>query len=486
MSMAPLKSYGLSLVGCTIAAALLVMACHGYVQFGAYLDHIEGGVVVSGWEYAASGTPLYQLQDGVPRFATYYGPLAYLVEGLAPLLFHPSIAVSKLASLLALFATIAIMAAHFFAQRQREGALSGLFYLLAGCLLFVPVSFWVRPDPFETLLVAAGVALAANPIALGLCIGLAVNFKIHAFVYFFPILVEILAARRWQRLAIIAATAMAAFALPFLAPGISLHDYLGGLFSQIGGRHPSRADLAAVLVPALLLSLPMTYPLLTRKRGAPDRVYALAALAALALLFYPAAFPGAGSYHFLPLVPVLAEALSRLKPPAWIAALSTIPLLLLGFLAAQTVRHTMTERRSWAVIAEDALALARQAPTSAVQIGYGESRQSYDIAELSRAVLTLNGYPAQIDAQILMELGPIGIDGSRRWADLLARCDTERWLLPKGEKPFALTNFLYGLGPIFEADFRREFLAHYHLIARDQYFDVWACARPGKALTSAD
>src|SRR6185312_1859854 len=297
MSTAPLKSYGLSLVGCAIAATLLVTASYAYLRFGAYLDHIEGGVVVSGWEYAASGTPLYQLQDGVPRFATYYGPLAYLVEDLAPLLFQPSIAVSKLASLLALFATIAIMAAHFLVRRQSQGAWGGLFYLLAGCLFFVPVSFWVRPDPFETLLVAAGVALAANPIALGLCIGLAVNFKIHAFIYFFPILVESLAARRWQSLAIVAASAMVAFALPFLAPGLSLHDYLAGLLSQIGGRHPSRADLAAILVPALLLGLPMAYPLVTQKRGEPDRVYALAALAALGLLFYPAAFPGAGPYH---------------------------------------------------------------------------------------------------------------------------------------------------------------------------------------------
>src|SRR6185437_13220032 len=295
------------------------------------------------------------------------------------------------------------------------GAWGGLFYLLAGCLFFVPVSFWVRPDPFETLLVAAGVALAANPIALGLCIGLAVNFKIHAFIYFFPILAESLAARRWQSLAIVAASAMVAFALPFLAPGLSLHDYLTGLLSQIGGRHPSRADLAAILVPALLLGLPMAYPLVTQKRGEPDRVYALAALAALGLLFYPAAFPGAGPYHFLPLVPVLADALSRLKPPAW-------------------------------------------------------------IADLGRAELTLHGYPAQIDAQILMELGPIGIDGSRRWVDSLARCGTERWLLPKGETPFALTNFLYGLGPIFDADFRREFLAHYRLTASDQSFDVWDCA----------
>ena len=486
MTAASFKDNGATLAGAAVAAALLAAACYNYLHLGAYLDHIEGAVAVSAWEYAASGIPLYQLQDGAPRFATYYGPLAYLVEALPFALFGTGMAISKLVSMAAIAATLAAMAKHFF-DRNGWGAVSvGAFYLAAGMLMFTPQSFWVRPDPFETLLVAAGVALAANPIALGICIGLAVNFKIHAFVYFFPILIETLAARQWRKLLMITAVAALTFALPFLAPGISLQDYLAGLSQQVGGRHPSAAEIASVLVPALFLALPVLSALLTQKHAQPDRLYALAAIATLALLFYPAAFPGAGPYHFLPLVPVLADALSRLKPPAWIAALSTIPLLLLGFLAVQTVRHTMAERDSWAVIAADALALARQAPTSSVQIGYGDSRQSYDIAELGRAELTLHGYPAQIDAQILMELGPIGIDGSRRWVDSLARCGTERWLLPKGETPFALTNFLYGLGPIFDADFRREFLAHYRLTASDQYFDVWDCAGPGKTLSSAN
>ena len=486
MTLPALKQYGLPLVGGAAAAALLAATCYAYLRLGAYLDHIEGSVVASGWEYVSNGAPLYQFQGGVPRFATYYGPLAYLIEDLAPLLLQPGIAVSKFASLFALLATVAIMVKHFFTRGERDSALNGLFYLLAGFLLFVPVSFWVRPDPFETLLVATGVALAAMPIALGICIGLAVNFKIHAFVYFFPILVETLAARQWRGLLMIAAVAAVTFALPFLAPGISLHDYLAGLLAQIGGQHPSRAEIASVLVPALLLALPVLYPLLAQRQAQPNRLYALAALAAMAFLFYPAAIPGAGPYHFLPLVPVLADALVRLRLRAWAAGIATLPLLFSGVIAAQSVSHTITERRDWGTIAADALALAQRAPTQAVQIGYGDSRKSYDIAELGRAVLTLNGFPAQIDAQVLTELGPIGIDGSRRWVPSLARCDTRRWLLPKGEEPFALTNFLYGLGPIFDADFRREFLDRYRLIASDRYFDVWDCAVSSKDLSRAN
>lgn len=485
MSAAALRQNGVALAGFALTVAIFGVACWAYLGLGAYLDHIEGSVVVSGWEYISNGMPLYQLQDGVPRFATYYGPLSYLVEALVPAAVKASITITKLASMTAAAATLLMMAKHFLSRGGWDAASLGLFYLAAGMLMFVPQSFWVRPDPFEMLLVATGVALAASPIAIGLCIGLAVNFKIHAFVYFFPILIGTSAARRWRSLFVIMAVAATTFALPFLAPGISLHDYLAGLSGQIGGRHPSGAEIASVLIPALVLALPVLYALLAQRDARPDRLYVLTALATLALLFYPAAIPGAGPYHFLPLVPVLADALARLRPRVWAAGIAILPLLFLGFLATQTVSRSMAERRGWEAIAADALALARQAPTDAVQIGYGDSRKSYDIAELSRAVLTLGGYPAQIDAQILMELSPIGIDGSQRWIASLTHCDTKRWLLPKGEKPFALTNFLYGLGPIFDADFRRAFLEHYRLIASDQHFDVWECVAPAKDQAAA-
>jgi hypothetical protein len=58
--------------------------------------------------------------------------------------------------------------------------------------------------------------------------------------------------------------------------------------------------------------------------------------------------------------------------------------------------------------------------------------------------------------------------------------------LPKDEKPFALTNFLYGLGPVFDPDFRQAFLDHYRLTESDQYFDIWDCTGSAKDLQSAN
>ena len=116
-----------------LAAAALTLEAVRYAGLGAYLDHIENNVVIIAWEYA-HGAPLYALQDGAPRFATYYGPLAYLIELPALLLMGPGVLVSKLTSLAALFTTVLLLALRF-----RRGwptqTLQGLFVLLAGLLI---------------------------------------------------------------------------------------------------------------------------------------------------------------------------------------------------------------------------------------------------------------------------------------------------------------------------------------------------------------
>jgi hypothetical protein len=200
-----------ALIFAGIAIALLGLAieCYRYLALGAYIDHIEGGVAVSGWQYI-HGWPLYQLEDGAPRFATFYGPLAYLVEVPALALLGAGVAASKLTSMLALAATVGLMAIHFSRRAPRQ-APQGVLFLAAGLLMFSPESFWARPDPAELLLVALAVVSARGRwgvLRVGICIGLAVNFKVHAFAYFFPVLFELWWARR--RSAVVTAAAASA------------------------------------------------------------------------------------------------------------------------------------------------------------------------------------------------------------------------------------------------------------------------------------
>jgi hypothetical protein len=61
------------MTGIAIAASMLAVECGRYLLSGVYLDHIEGNVVIIGWQYL-HGAPLYQVDGGLPRLATFYGP----------------------------------------------------------------------------------------------------------------------------------------------------------------------------------------------------------------------------------------------------------------------------------------------------------------------------------------------------------------------------------------------------------------------------
>ncbi|HEY1258664.1 MAG TPA: hypothetical protein VGF34_05390 [Stellaceae bacterium] len=470
-----------ALVFLGIGAALLALLfeCRGYLLSGLYLDHIEGNVVIAGWQYLQGGA-LYGLDAGIPRLATYYGPLAYLAPLPPLLLLGPSVAASKLTSVLALAATIAAMGFHFFRQRPREAAAPAFLILVAGLLLFSPVSFWVRSDPLETLLVALAVAAASSRKRgwrVGACIGLAVNLKLHAFAYFLPLLVDLCCRDGRRALLVAASLAGLTFILPFFAPGIDFGDYIQSLAAQVGGRTPSPGLLAAVVPLLLLLLIPIAVPLAAWEQPREARIYGLAALATAALLLYPATFPGAGPYHFLPLVPVLADVRSRLRS-AGPADLLPVAIVVLGCVTAHRVLHDLAVNRNAAAVSAAALRLVRDSPVRPVEIGYGDSLPSYEAAQLSRTVLVLNAYPVSFDAQVLMELKEIGIDGSARWVPELTRCRVRRWLVPKGEAPFALRSFFYDGRMLFDDKFRRAFLANYKRVDSTGPFDVWDCAHP--------
>jgi hypothetical protein len=381
-------------VGIVLSILALVFQCYEYLFSGSYLDHIEGNVVISGWQYI-HGAPLYETRDGAPRLATYYGPLAYLAEVPALLLFGATVTASKLTSMLALLGTVAMMSAYFIRHPPANEARHGIFLLVAALLLFSPKSFWVRPDPMETLLVAAAVVSTASrwrPLWVGICIGLAVNLKIHAFFYFLPILADMWWIGGRRAIVIAAGSSVVTFMLPFLAPGTSLEDYIGELGQQVGRRAPTSAQLPWTLITLALLLLPMAMPLATQRQPRRATVYASATLATVALLIYPATFPGAGAYHFLPLVPVLADLRHRLSPKGMDVELTTSIILFLAWLPVQYTLQTLAAARGSDLVGAEALVTARKSPVQLVQVGYGDNRQSYELSQLSKTVLSLNSY----------------------------------------------------------------------------------------------
>jgi hypothetical protein len=378
--------------------------------------------------------------------------------------------------MLVLAATVGLMAIHFI-RRAPLHALHGVFFLAAGLLMFSPESFWVRPDPAELLLVALAVVAPqgrSGGLWVGICIGLAVNFKVHAFIYFLPMLFELWWARRRSAVLTAAAASAVTFALPFLVPGISFQDYVAGLAHQVGGRALSFSQIGVTAVCFPALAWPLAFPLLASSGSSSDRAYAWSALATLTLLIYPASFTGAGPYHFLPLVPVLADAYRRLCPEDIGTQFAPFLMLLVASVPTNITLKMFDARRGSQAVAEAALALARDNDAQPVQIGYGDNLNSYKASQLSRTVLALNGYPPVIDGQVLMELHQIGVDGSTRWIRYLTGCRVARWLIPKSEESFALAGF-YDNGPLFSAGFRQAFLKGYRITQTTEHFDVWGC-----------
>ncbi len=463
-------------IGFLLAVGLLIWTCCLYLSHAAFLDHIESAVLISGWQYL-NGMPLYGIEGGAPHFATYYGPLTYLAPLPAMLLFGPSVSAGKLLFVLAPLLTTAVMGWHFW-RRKVVSAPAGLFYLVSGLLIFGRIIFWLRPDPLETLLVAIAVALAATQAAalgVGICLGLIVNLKIHAFLYILPILFDLWQRRGWRPPVVALASSLIVFLIPFLFPGISFADYHFGLAQQVGAR---AADLR-LAKPWLTVSLVFACPLLaglanarpTTTRG--DRRYVLAAIAVLLLLAYPATFPGAGAYHLLPLVPVFADGFSRI-PTRLPALLSVFIVITIGAVVAATVRDAATELGWQTIATEEAVAFAQAKPGKTVQVGYGETTTYYQVSQLARAVLALQGRPAQIDAQVLMELQYVGFDGSSRWTPLVSGCRVDNWIIPHNETPFALHSY-YDQEPVFDGAFRAAFMASYRLERAGQHFDLWRC-----------
>ena len=133
-----------------------------------------------------------------------------------------------------------------------------------------------------------------------------------------------------------------------------------GLAQQVGARPPSAQQLGPTLLIGALLLLPVIIPLSVQRQPRRTKVYAAATAVTAALLLYPATFPGAGAYHLLPLVPVLADLRYRLRPQGLDAALSPFLILFVGLLnTGQTSKLLVKKRADWSV-AEEALALARE------------------------------------------------------------------------------------------------------------------------------
>ena len=486
-----------------VAVSLTIVAVHlavtvWYLLLPGFAGEVEPLISSVSWA-VQSGQPLYHDFDAAEHYSILYGPMTFLTNGLFLRLFGPSLVSAKLAAVVAcalalLFQYLALTA--LVSRRMALGftALTVLLYQLGGAF-----SYKIRPDP---LLIAAicfgllsalrgGRVLAAAGVAAAL--GYAVNLKIHAILYFLPVLVLLQRRRGWRAVLLAGAGGAALVALPFLLnPRVSAQNYL--VWLRESARHGlDRHTFTMTMQLFLFLGLPPLAFLLPGFRDArllrEQRPYLLALLGGgLGVLAF-AAKPGAGLNHLLPLAPLVllppAVLLTRLKAGAadWRRVFSVPRLavaLAIGLAAAvagpvteyRCVRLTQSYSTQGKDVVQDLRRILAAYPDRSISMAYAGKFQNFQYAAL-RPCLVFAGQPVLLDVIAVMESDFAQRPLPARTLEAVTSGRVAIWLAPRGQEPFQTTNWYPTHHEIFPPEFRDAFRANYRCRDRSRFFDLY-------------
>jgi hypothetical protein len=489
-------------------------ACLAYLSSSILLDQIEPNTLSVSW-YFWKGEPLYHDMIQPQRYSLLYGPYLYIFTGMSQGLLGPSLFSSKLPPAIAALSSLLFM---FLAVRRKSNSRLALYLsaLQAAILLdlFTITAFWVRSDPFILMMVTLGLFAAtlngiAGPVLLGLSLGIAVNLKVHSFIYFLPALFLAL-RQKWSFPGIIAGAAATAAAavFPFVAfHNISLVNYAALLKMAVG--HGIVLDfvfwnIKSFLMPVLPCALLAAYwSLVAGKTGlrgfAREHGYFIVLLLTFLLLLAPASKNGSGPTHLMPLVPSLLFMGVRLAEPgpwqgrapgkaggilltvaiAWVAACFLGGLTLGWYKVWKASREGAAEASSYI---NDVKTIVRDHPGNIVLAGTA-TNDSYP-GTFSRYELVFEGMPVGIDPCALMDskqagFGEIDLPSFNSYLEKKYGRPAI-WIIPKNSTPFSMPDWYAfcllsnaSFIPLYSRTFAGDFSKMYARTASSEYYDIY-------------
>jgi hypothetical protein len=462
-----------------------------YLVYPGYLDHGEPVVAMMSWRLL-DGFPAYSAFDGPDLISNIYGPVTYLTHAVSFLLAGPGVASSKAAGIVAVMSIPVIV---FFTQRRHGLPWASMAVILAAgfILLGLPTSIWNRPDPFLAFLVAVSVwAMNASEegrpewvksVLIGLCGGLAAGFKLHAGVYFLPVVLLHCWGRGFKTFWLISAVGAVAIVAPFAFDLFSLANF-AAWFPLVAAKN-SEILLATKVFRYLLFYLAPVLFFIAAIRWSDqpleksETAYFVTFILSVLIVLVPALKPGAGWYYFFPFLAIGIDMIVRYS--ASVTHNRTVVLGGVGVLAAaflilsvpvqkrfQRALHWDEARQITAEIDEVMAAY----PGATIQMGTGDSLVGYN-KTLYKPLLAFAGHPYTLDVGIAIETSASGIALSKGVRTRIEGCHTQIWLVPTGESPFEMTGY-YG-NPVFDDSFKATFRRSYKKRKSFTYFDVWAC-----------
>ncbi len=485
--------------------AALGAAMWANLRSEAFADHVQP-TVASISALFWRGEPVYHAVASPERYSLHYGPLLFAIVGSFQGLLGATVFATKLP------ATLAAMASLFFlhlaiarpGSRMEAWGWTGL--AAAFFLHHFHLAFAARGDAFILLAVALGLFFAAcersrSAVFLGICVGAAVNLKLHAFAYFLPVLVTA-AGQNWSRRAKIGGWVVAGVTalLPFLIfPQVSLAHYADWL--RVASKHgfgveEYRGSLewaAALAFPALFAAciLVVRTEEFARRFLKGETAWLVALGLALLLILVPASKVGAGKHHLLPFVPVVMHFASRLASFSivpfrfrgagpvlatavafsWIAGCSIAALHAANFII-NTARADSAEAER---AQDDLLRLRSEHPDAVLLVAPSDDATYRHI--FGRFRLVADGMPAGIDPCALMDFarGKAGAVDLRELSDVLAAKAGKQvlWVLPKAGEPFSMRTYYPPYGQLFSENVRADFHRDFARVRSTEFFDVY-------------
>ncbi len=495
--MSDYRRYAIAIFSVLGLAALVNLAylLNGYIELGTYLDHAEPDTAILAWRFA-NGEPLYYRPADVEQIFTAYGPLLYIITALPFQFLPPSIAVSKLPSVLAL-GTACILFGVYVWRRFGFGVLGiGLAMFTFYPIIVAPVSFWVRPEAYMVLFVTIALlsTLASdkgNPwlsaIVIAACAGLAMNQKVHAFIFFVPLVFRYCIDDWLQRWSVMAIVSISALLLPFALPNITLLNYIEGIAAVVGERSIVLGAVGKALKWTPIFLAPGILLLISHRIGGhranrEDLIYLGAFTFAIVFTYYPSSAEGSTWRQMLPFYPIGIDLFLRfLRLQAengrnWLI-FSSVIVVIIGAISISPERRILRAYTSdaWGADAgKDIQKLVALYPEKSMQIGYGDGRQlGYPLTYL-RPLLAFAGHPVTVSGPSTIErhfAGKLFPPSKINWIE---KCKTDFWLIdPKGE-PFALDSYI-AVGRAFPKEVELTFKRHYQKKFIYGHYQVWAC-----------
>jgi hypothetical protein len=480
--------------GSSIAVVAYAAVAIWYASDPHYFDNAEPTLTAVGWLFRV-GRPVYHSPLAAERYAHIYGPMAYVIHGLALAAFGPHIEVSK-----AVGASAGLLSLGFVygTCRRRSSwphalAFSGLCALML--LMFRDYSFWTRPDPIELLALSASLFVATGADGflsaglVGVLSGVLWNLKFTGPLYSLPVFAALHERVGWRGTATAGGMAAIAATLPFVAfPNVSFAHYwvwlrLSARTGLLLSTLRQNLEFAAYFGLPILLTH-FAIPIDWRRSEAAWRNVLFALMGGTICIVVAGAKPGAGPYHLIPFLPVImyvscwqSARIVRGTPMDPLVARAALGFVVATFaiaLAEQTqFVTTMTDRIKLKEIA-DIEAFTRSHP-GVVEMGYGQS----EAMSLERPVLVFRNNTYLLDQPAMREYQIEGLGVPKATIEAIEACRVDYWLIPTGESPFASLNSYAAvfMRPLFPENFRKAFAAAYRRVAITGYYDVWACRR---------